>query len=290
MGCFLGRPDFIAGNNRVRILKGLAQGGFSEVLLAEDIDSGDKYAVKKIQVTDASDVAKVEWEISMHNLFIHPNVAPLVGSASEPPIYYLVFPYYAKGSIHDDLCRRRIKREYLPEVDVIRLFRGMCLAVECVHMKSIAHRDLKPANFLYSDDRNPILIDFGSSCKMPMTIRTAKEMQKALDDAAQNCSMAYRGPELFNCEIGTVFGTQVDIWSLGCCLYALCYFVSPFDIAHEKGNSVALAVQSPHTISYPGDAPYRPSLKTLIRKMLVVEPAERPAIKDIIFALDTLEI
>lgn len=43
--------------------------------------------------------------------------------------------------------------------------------------------------------------------------------------------------------------------SLGCILYALCYFKSPFDNVYERGDSVALAVISAH-VTFPEGAPY----------------------------------
>lgn len=43
--------------------------------------------------------------------------------------------------------------------------------------------------------------------------------------------------------------------SLGCILYALCYFKSPFDTVYERGDSVALAVMSAH-VTFPEDTPY----------------------------------
>ena len=43
--------------------------------------------------------------------------------------------------------------------------------------------------------------------------------------------------------------------SLGCLLYALCFYKSPFDYTYEKGDSVPLAVVSGR-IAFPGDSPY----------------------------------
>lgn len=42
--------------------------------------------------------------------------------------------------------------------------------------------------------------------------------------------------------------------SLGCTLYAMCYFVSPFELAHQRGDSVALAVIS-GIIEFPENTP-----------------------------------
>lgn len=43
--------------------------------------------------------------------------------------------------------------------------------------------------------------------------------------------------------------------SLGCVLYAMCYFTSPFDPIYERGDSVALAVLSGN-VNIPEDSIY----------------------------------
>jgi len=43
--------------------------------------------------------------------------------------------------------------------------------------------------------------------------------------------------------------------SLGCVLYAMCYFNSPYDPIYERGDSVALAVLSGN-INIPEDSIY----------------------------------
>ncbi|PAV69254.1 hypothetical protein WR25_20183 [Diploscapter pachys] len=132
----------------------------------------------------------------------------------------------------------------------------VCKAVKVLHEKGFAHRDLKPANFLICDGRKGVVLcDFGSVDRIPFEVSSAREHQRMLDAAAEFCSMPYRAPELFTCDIGSTITAAIDLWSLGCCLYALCYFQSPFDAVYEKGNSIALAAQSPNKIDYPKDVP-----------------------------------
>ena len=33
-----------------------------------------------------------------------------------------------------------------------------------------------------------------------------------MDDCAENCSMPYRAPELFSCDIGTRIDERTDLW------------------------------------------------------------------------------
>lgn len=73
-----------------------------------------------------------------------------------------------------------------------------------------------------------------------------------------------------------------SLWqSLGCCLYAMCFFRSPFEAAHERGDSVALAVLSGH-VDIPEDSPYSGGLHTLIRTMLEVDCLQRPFIETVL--------
>ncbi|KAK6043338.1 hypothetical protein COOONC_19156, partial [Cooperia oncophora] len=163
---------------------------------------------------------------------------------------------------------------------VIRIFLGLCTAVRHLHRLGYVHRDLKVANVLRADDGTPMLTDFGSATKVPIRIDSARQQQRAVDEAAELCSMPYRAPELFNCQIGSVITESADLWSLGCCLYALCFFVSPFDLVYEKGNSVALAAQSPEKIQYPDVKQFDGQLINVMRALLVVDPVRRMSIEE----------
>jgi serine/threonine kinase 16 len=77
---------------------------------------------------------------------------------------------------------------------------------------------------------------------------------------------------------------------LGCLLYALCYYKSPFDEVFERGDSVALAASSgmnhfPDSTSPGVDT----SLNDLISTMLVVDPKERPFIADVLRSIEALK-
>lgn len=87
--------------------------------------------------------------------------------------------------------------------------------------------------------------------------------------------------------------------SLGCVLYALMYFKSPFDAVYERGDSVNLAVISGN-VFFPEETPFEQvctvlymvtvfsffgsfqELHELVLFMLKVNPAERPFIDDVI--------
>lgn len=69
--------------------------------------------------------------------------------------------------------------------------------------------------------------------------------------------------------------------SLGCVLYALCFFKCPFDPIYEKGDSVALAVLSGN-IPFPEESPYSQDMHELVLYMMRINPMERPYVYSVI--------
>ena len=85
----------------------------------------------------------------------------------------------------------------------------MLKALEFMHERDIAHRDLKPENVLVSRNGVVKLCDFGCS--------------KILDPSVPNTpyivSRYYRAPELILS--ASKYGTEIDMWSVGCILAEL---------------------------------------------------------------------
>lgn len=130
-------------------------------------------------------------------------------------------------------------------------------------------------------------MDFGSACPARIPIHTRQEALREQDLAAEHCTMPYRAPELFDVKVDTTLDEKVDVWSLGCTLYAMAFGQSPFEVSLDGGGSVALAVLN-NQYRFPEDSPYSTKLNEIIQWMLTTSPANRPSIQEVISKLNEL--
>ena len=175
-------------------------------------------------------------------------------------------------------------------------------------------------NIMIDDDgRTPILMDLGSIAPSPIAITSRSLAIAVQDTAAEHSTMPYRAPELFDVKTGSIIDTKVDIWSLGCTLYACLVGKSPFEArSEETGGSLSMCVlggdwrfpdeksgtskgkakagshppegSAPSGNHLEGGAAISEPVKEVVRRCLRVEPAERPDIDELIQALtDVIE-
>uniref|UniRef100_A0A915CTG5 Protein kinase domain-containing protein n=1 Tax=Ditylenchus dipsaci TaxID=166011 RepID=A0A915CTG5_9BILA len=302
MGCVGSRVDIeLADGRQFHLKKLIATGGFSQIYAGEDVESGEKVAVKRIVCYSTNEVQRTQREADFHIKFgsdssFSNHIMPLIGVsesrlASTSAIQFsLVFPLCRIGSLQDELTSRKSCKDYISQDRILQLFHQVCLALEALHRAKppIAHRDLKPANLLFRDENCLLLTDFGSAIECPVRIENGKQSRIMLDEAAELCTMPYRAPELFTCEAGTVVDEKVDIWSLGCVLYALSFFCSPFDEVHERGDSVALAVQSAK-LKFDSEAKIDACITNFMSKLINWNPNERPGIQAVLQSIGSLK-
>lgn len=170
-----------------------------------------------------------------------------------------------------------------------------------------AHRDIKPGNIMIDDSGStPILMDLGSVAPSPIPVTSQSLALQIQDTAAEHSTMPYRAPELFDVQTGMVIDTKVDIWSMGCTLYACLVGKSPFEMrSDETGGTLSLCVLGGDW-RFPDEGPagvkrsnsMRPQqgqqqqqapaveiselIREVVRKCLRVEAAERPDIHELI--------
>ncbi|CAH0549324.1 unnamed protein product [Brassicogethes aeneus] len=300
MGCICTRESININGTKYVVNERLGEGGFSCVDLVENTTTKKKYALKRILCHSIEDQKRAMQEITYCKKLRHPNIIELIDSTFKGSAdivvqatseAFLVLPYYRRGTLHDYLALRSFSKKYMDIKDVLRIFCDISKALKYLHdftPDPVAHRDLKVANVCLTENMDPILMDLGSCAPATVQICGAQDAQKLQDIAAETCSMTYRAPELFHVESYCIIDQRTDIWSLGCVLYAMLYFKSPYDVVYERGDSVNLAVIS-GTVHFPEETPYNEDIHDLIKLMLKVSPSERPFIDKILERTEELK-
>ncbi|MCJ1299154.1 hypothetical protein MMC08_001945 [Hypocenomyce scalaris] len=205
-----------------------------------------------------------------------------------------------------------IEQEPLMEGEVTRSQEGVAEG----DVRAYAHRDIKPGNFeinsfgglwrhadrtgnimIADDGKTPILMDLGSLAPSPTPITSRSLALAVQDTAAEHSTMPYRAPELFDVKTGSTIDTKVDIWSLGCTLYACLVGKSPFEArSEETGGSLSICVlggdwRFPDEGQRNGKSKAKAgleekgiseSVRQVVRRCLMVEAAERPDVDELI--------
>ncbi|KAJ3272708.1 hypothetical protein HDV01_005344 [Terramyces sp. JEL0728] len=225
--------------------KNIGEGNFAKVRLAKHTITGQQVAIKIIDKAklDKATSKKLFREVRIMRLLNHKNIVKLYEVIDTPDELFLVMEYVSGGEIFDYL----VAHGRMKEKEARKHFRQIIGAVAHCHQLHIIHRDLKAENLLLDENMNVKIADFGFSNQF-------SPGQKLNTWCG---SPPYAAPELFQ---GKEYsGPEVDIWSLGVVLYVLVCGSLPFD----GSNLAKLRAR-------------------LIKKMLVIDPAKRATVEQIL--------
>lgn len=138
-----------------------------------------------------------------------------------------------------------------------------------MHEKRIIHRDLKPANILIFSDGSFKLGDLGLGRYM------SDETFKAFSKVG---TPLYMSPEVIR---NDGYDFKSDVWSLGCVVYELITYKSPFRT--DEKISLFDLFNKINKGDYPQitDEKYSNVLKGLVDKMLRVNPEDRIGLEEV---------
>ncbi|XP_030369929.1 cyclin-G-associated kinase [Scaptodrosophila lebanonensis] len=234
---YVGQFMEIAGH-KLRTKCVIAEGGYAFVYVAQDVQSGTVYALKRLIGADQQACNAIINEINIHKqLSGHSNIVTFIGSSYIPQVsqmgaQYLLLTELCKGGSLMD-CFKTANAPLDPPV-VLRLFYQMARAVAYMHTQEppIAHRDIKIENFLLGNDKQIKLCDFGSATtelSSPSFEWSAHQRNMLEDQLNTVTTPMYRAPEMLDTWSNYQIGPKVDIWALGCILYFLCFQRHPFE-------------------------------------------------------------
>ncbi|KAJ4745673.1 CBL-interacting serine/threonine-protein kinase 5 [Rhynchospora pubera] len=252
---------------RYEIGRLLGMGTFSKVHYGRDLRTGESVAIKIINKDQVKRVTgmmeQIQREISIMRLVRHPNVVELKEVMATKTRIFFVMEYVRGGELFAKVSNGR-----LPEDLARHYFKQLISAIDFCHSRGVSHRDLKPENLLLDENGNLKVSDFGLSA-LPEQLRHDGLLH------TQCGTPAYVAPEVLRNK--GYDGARTDLWSCGVILFVLLTGHLPFQ--HENMMKMYQKIfkaqfQVPPWVS--GEA------RRLIAKLLVVDPANRISIPDML--------
>ncbi|KAI8585657.1 kinase-like domain-containing protein [Geranomyces variabilis] len=178
----------------------LGEGAFGSVYKAVLKQTGFVMAIKQIATTKPDQKEAIRKEIDLLRQCSHRNVLQYYGCLPTSEQMWILTDYCAAGSVSDLM--------ELTEATLTEQQMGVVLAAALeglvfLHGRGIVHRDLKGANILLTETGEVRIADFGVS-------------ERLTGDAAMRRTVVgtpyWMSPEVV---VGSAYGTEADIWSLG---------------------------------------------------------------------------
>jgi serine/threonine kinase 16 len=141
----------------------------------------------------------------------------------------------------------------------------------------------QPDNVMLGNDAQVGLIDFGSCIVARRTIDDRIALQEMIEESERRCTPSYRAPELWDRGIDDTLhlDERIDVWALGCLLYAVMFGDNPFDLVELNGGNLKLAIIEAN-FKFPSGHSYPQELCDLVTFMLNKDEKERPFIGEVL--------
>ncbi|KAK2196867.1 bifunctional Protein kinase domain/Protein kinase [Babesia duncani] len=217
-------------NEEYSEVRALGSGSFGRTTLMQN-KQGHMIVRKKI---DISRLTRAERNLCLNEVKIisslgHPFIVSYFGSYMQDNNLCIITEYCKGGDMHQYIARKRRAGTVISEARIIRWTSQILSALCFMHKRHVLHRDLKSLNVLIDSDKRIRLCDFGVSKALGKTAGFADTMIG---------TPYYFSPELIKVCLkfpnrcmsqGQRYSWPSDIWALGCIVYELATFRTPFD-------------------------------------------------------------
>mmetsp|Transcript_30116 Transcript_30116/g.52929 ORF Transcript_30116/g.52929 Transcript_30116/m.52929 type:complete len:391 (-) Transcript_30116:166-1338(-) len=155
----------------------------------------------------------------------HPNITCLHAAFLDGAALYSVFEFCGGGDLFDFI----VEKKTLSEAEAKPIFRGLADGLHFLHSHGVCHLDFGLENSMLASDRKTVkIIDFGAARELIYDEATGLERRFSARCGAPG-KKSYMAPELYLRK--GFYGTKVDSFSLGVCLFILLVGKSPFKYA-----------------------------------------------------------
>ncbi|XP_074512204.1 mitogen-activated protein kinase kinase kinase 14 [Sebastes fasciatus] len=233
----------------------IKEGSYGEVHSAQDVNTGFKFAVKKIALKRFS----IE-EVGTWSALRSPRVVELFAVVREGPNVRL-FMDLKSGSLGQLIA----ERGRLPQDLSLHYHSQTLTALEYLLKKKVVHLDIKADNVLLSEDgRDTFLCDFGHAERLD---NRGQSLSGSKDLKGTETHMA---PEIVK---GEPRGAKADVWSSCCMLLHMLNACQPWTRYYTCRLYLKIANEAPPLREIPPDC--SPLTAEVIKAGLQKDPAKR---------------
>lgn len=288
----------------------IADGGFAYVYRGSNVQSGEAVAIRRALLQDADSLNKAREEhVILECLPVHPHIVKCIGATvmfDSPPAAagrapsasvqqaVSVFEFCSGGTLLSKLeaaltvAGPRAAAEQsgaapglvpcVPESEVLKVLGGCASALSRLHALGIIHYDVKCENLLLGPDGHWKLGDFGSASRKTFELAGAQRQQlfEAEEFIHGRCTPIYRAPEAADVHLRWPIGPKVDVFALGCVLFATLTGTHPFPMDSALAN-----IQAKYALPSQAVSVYSAAVITLLHAALLREPKLRISAGDV---------
>ncbi|XP_054915732.1 peripheral plasma membrane protein CASK isoform X13 [Poeciliopsis prolifica] len=247
----------------------IGKGPFSVVRRCINRDTGQQFAVKIVDVAQFTSspglsTEDLKREASICHMLKHPHIVELLETYSSDGMLYMVFEFMDGADLCFEIVKRADAGFVYSEAVASHYMRQILEALRYCHDNNIIHRDVKPHCVLLASKENSAPVKLGG---FGVAIQLG---ESGLVAGGRVGTPHFMAPEVVKRE---PYGKPVDVWGCGVILFILLSGCLPFYGTKErlfeaicKGKYKMNPRQWNHISE---------SAKDLVRRMLMLDPAER---------------
>lgn len=208
------------------VLRLLGRGASAEVYLIRHRQTKEEYACKIVKKTNSSmnDARTMKTETTIMKKLQDKHLLRMHELYETEDTIWMILDYAEGG----DMMHALASLPNYSERSVAKIFKQMLLGVKYLHSEGIVHRDLKLDNILYTKEEEGEseeseiqvkIADFGLSAltSVKRTSENSKKVKSMKSLKEMWGTTEYFAPEVYE----RAYGSQADIWALGCILYEM---------------------------------------------------------------------
>ncbi|XP_011708605.1 peripheral plasma membrane protein CASK isoform X9 [Macaca nemestrina] len=247
----------------------IGKGPFSVVRRCINRETGQQFAVKIVDVAKFTSspglsTEDLKREASICHMLKHPHIVELLETYSSDGMLYMVFEFMDGADLCFEIVKRADAGFVYSEAVASHYMRQILEALRYCHDNNIIHRDVKPHCVLLASKENSAPVKLGG---FGVAIQLG---ESGLVAGGRVGTPHFMAPEVVKRE---PYGKPVDVWGCGVILFILLSGCLPFYGTKERlfeGIIKGKYKMNPRQWNHISE-----SAKDLVRRMLMLDPAER---------------